>query len=180
MRFDNDCMSLWFGTPDASGPGDTVPAGAEIAITIAVHLGNRNNRVEVLYRVNKGLDETVRAPRLRLYQTDTGPAKGTWDVSGAASGSFGYQDIEDNCLASYTRGWHCEAKAPWLYSDATGIMISYADPQSLTLKADYVLSNKLGGVMIWELSTDDGQQALVNAIAAALGQATCFEVAMST
>jgi len=40
-----------------------------------------------------------------------------------------------------------------------------------------VLSNNLGGVMIWELSTDDGQHGLFNAIAAALGQTTCFEVA---
>jgi GH18 family chitinase len=113
-----------------------------------------------------------------LYQSDTGAAKGTWDVSGAApSGSFGYQDIENHYLASYTRGWHSEAMVPWLYNAATGIMISYEDPQSLTSKADHVLSNKLGGIMIWELSTDDGQHALVSAIAAALGQATCFEVA---
>jgi chitinase len=32
-----------------------------------------------------------------LYQPDTGPAPGTWDAAGSApSGSFGYQDIEDN------------------------------------------------------------------------------------
>ena len=115
-----------------------------------------------------------------LYQSDTGPAKGTWDVPGATpSGSFGYQDIENHYLTSYTRGWHNEAKASWLYNAATGIMISYEDPQSLTSKADYVLSNDLGGVMIWELSTDDGQHALVNATAAALGQATCSEVTMT-
>jgi hypothetical protein len=54
-----------FGTPDALGPGETVPAGAEIAITIAVHPGDRSNKVEVLYRVNKGLDEAVRATWLR-------------------------------------------------------------------------------------------------------------------
>jgi hypothetical protein len=65
MRFDNEGMSLWFGTPDALGPGDTVPAGVEIIITIAVHPGDRSNKVEVLYRVNKEPDETVMATWLR-------------------------------------------------------------------------------------------------------------------
>ena len=64
MRFDNEGMSLWFETPDSSGPG-MVPAGAEISITIAVHPGDRSNTVEVLYRVNKGPDERVRATWLR-------------------------------------------------------------------------------------------------------------------
>lgn len=65
MRFDNEGMSLWFGTPDAPGPGETVPAGAETAITIAVHPGDRNNKVEVLYRVNKGSTEKAAASWLR-------------------------------------------------------------------------------------------------------------------
>jgi chitinase len=104
-----------------------------------------------------------------LYQTDTGAAPGTWDLPGAApSGSFGYQDIEDNYLTSYRRAWDNEAQVPWLYNADTGIMISYEDPQSLTLKADYVLSKQLGGIMIWELAPDDSQDALVNAVAAAL------------
>ena len=65
MRFDNDGMSLWFGTPDAPSPADTVPAGAEVPVTVAVHPGGRSNKVEVLFRVNKGHDETVNATWLR-------------------------------------------------------------------------------------------------------------------
>jgi GH18 family chitinase len=57
---------------------------------------------------------------------------------------------------------------PWLYNADTGIMISYEDPESLTAKADFVLSNQFGGIMIWELAADDDQDTLVNAIAAAL------------
>jgi chitinase len=104
-----------------------------------------------------------------LYQTDTGAAPGTWDMSGAApSGSFGYQDIEDNYLPSYARSWDREAQVPWLYNADTGIMICYEDPESLTAKTNYVLSNHLGGIMIWELAADDDQDTLVNTIAAAL------------
>jgi chitinase len=104
-----------------------------------------------------------------LYQPDTGPAPGTWDAPGAApSGSFGYQDIEDNYLPSYTRRFDDETQVPWLYNADTGIMISYEDPQSLNAKADYALSNQLGGIMIWELGADDDQDTLVNTVAAAL------------
>ena len=38
----------------------------------------------------------------------------------------------------------------------------------MTAKANYVLSNQLGGIMIWEFAADDDQDTLVNAIAAAL------------
>jgi chitinase len=105
-----------------------------------------------------------------LYQTDAGPAPGTWDAPGAApSGSFGYQDIEDNYLPSYTRTWDNEAQAPWLYNAGTGIMLSYEDPQSLAAKANYVLANQLGGMMIWGLSADDDEDTLLHALAAAVG-----------
>jgi chitinase len=105
-----------------------------------------------------------------LYQPATGPAPGTWDKPAAApSGSFGYQDIEDNYLPVSARNWDREAQVPWLYDADTGIMISYEDPQSLAAKANYALSNQLGGIMIWELAADDGADTLVNALADALG-----------
>jgi GH18 family chitinase len=34
-------------------------------------------------------------------------------------------------------------------------MISYDDPKSMAIKADYVKARKLGGMMFWELSGDD-------------------------
>jgi GH18 family chitinase len=105
-----------------------------------------------------------------LYQPDTGPAPGTWDPPDTApSGSFGYQDIEENYLPSYTRSWDSEAQVPWLYNAGTGIMLSYEDPQSLASKADYVLANQLGGTMIWELAADDDEDTLLNTLAAAFG-----------
>ncbi|WP_180539777.1 glycoside hydrolase family 18 protein [Nevskia soli] len=107
-----------------------------------------------------------------LYQSVTGPAPGTWDKAGSApTGSLGYQDIEDNYLGTYTRSWDKEAQAPWLYNADTGIMISYEDPQSLTAKVNYAVSNGLGGVMIWELGSDDSAGTLVNAVSTALSQA---------
>jgi len=65
---------------------------------------------------------------------------------------------------SARRFWNDDAKVPWLYDAAAGIMITYDDPESLRLKAEYVRAHGLGGVMIWELSHDDQQHSLLNAL----------------
>jgi GH18 family chitinase len=101
-----------------------------------------------------------------LYQSNTGPAKGTWDKAGSApSGSIFYQDIEENYIGSYSKFWEPDAKVPWLYNPATGIMISYEDPRSVGDKANYVVANNLGGAMVWELAADDRQHSLLDTIA---------------
>jgi chitinase len=99
-----------------------------------------------------------------LYQPNIGPANGTW-----GAGSFDYKDLAQNYLPSYSRFWHDIAQVPWLYNSTTGIMISYDDPQSLSLKAGYVVDNALGGIMIWQLSADNEEHSLLNAIAQVLG-----------
>src|SRR3954469_15347426 len=70
MRFDNEGISLWYGTPDTPIPGNTVQPGIEITITVAVQPGDRSNNVEVLYRINEGPAERVTAKWLR----NDGPA----------------------------------------------------------------------------------------------------------
>ena len=99
-----------------------------------------------------------------LYQKPGGPAPGSW----GEPGSFGFQDIEDNYLPTYTRSWEKAAEVPWIYNPETGIMISYEDQDSVTAKANYALANQLGGIMIWELAADDSEDTLVNTIAAVL------------
>jgi len=98
-----------------------------------------------------------------LYQSHTGVPMGTWEA-----GVFDYSDIAANYVPSYTRYFHEEAKVPWLYDPATGIMISYDDPDSLGRKAAYVRDRGLGGVMFWELSGDDDAGALLGALNAEL------------
>ena len=100
-----------------------------------------------------------------LYQRNGGAAPGTWDKPGSApSGSLTYQDIEENYLGRYTEFWKNDAQVPWLYNAATGIMISYEDEESTGLKADYVLTNGLGGIMVWQLAADDHGHSLINRI----------------
>ncbi len=58
----------------------------------------------------------------------------------------------------YERYYDAEALVPWLFNGSS--FISYDDEKSISIKADYVKSNKLGGVMIWELSHDQGEVLL--------------------
>ncbi len=58
----------------------------------------------------------------------------------------------------YVRYWDDKAKVPYLWNAQTRTFVSYDDPQSLALKAVYVKSHRLGGMMYWEQSQDpDGQ-----------------------
>lgn len=59
----------------------------------------------------------------------------------------------------FNRRRYCqdEAQEPWIYNPATGIMITFEDPQSVTLKAEYVSQHYLSGMMFWELSNDGGE-----------------------
>jgi chitinase len=84
-------------------------------------------------------------------------------------GSWEYRDLAASYIGKVERHWHDEAKVPWLFDAKKGLMISYDDPESLRLKAEYVKKKKLGGVMIWELSADDKESSLLKALQCGLG-----------
>lgn len=94
-----------------------------------------------------------------LYQSHSGLPEGTWEA-----GMFDYHDIKANYLPTFKRFWNEEAMVPWLYDEAQGIMISYDDPESIAKKGSYARENGLGGVMFWELSGDDAESSLLNAV----------------
>lgn len=98
-----------------------------------------------------------------LFQSNTGPAPG-----GRGHGVFDYQGLQAEYLETYPRYWHAEAQSPWLYNAETGVMISYDDPESLSSKAAFVRTRRLGGMMIWELSMDDANHSLVKVLSAKL------------
>ena len=98
-----------------------------------------------------------------LFQSHTGAPFGTWDDgSTGATGMFDYDDIALNYLTdpNVDAHWDDDAKVPWLHDPTTGLFISYDDPTSLALKKDYVIAHGLGGVMIWEMSSDLDDQLL--------------------
>jgi chitinase len=94
-----------------------------------------------------------------LFQAKKSIPEGTWE-----HGKFDYRDLAKNYVGKFKRHWHDEARAPWLYDEKSGVMISYDDPESLKLKAQYARDKKLGGIMFWELSADDSKSSLLNSI----------------
>ncbi len=92
-----------------------------------------------------------------LYQPASGAAPGTWEA-----GTYDFNDIQKNHLATAKRHWDSEAYVPWLYDPKSKIFISYEDAQSLQAKAGYARDLGLSGVMIWELS--QGDETLIDAI----------------
>jgi chitinase len=68
--------------------------------------------------------------------------------------------------AGYTLYRDATTQEPWLYNSTTGDFWSFDDPTSLAFKTQYMINNKLGGVMFWDLSSDDSNATLLKAITA--------------
>jgi chitinase len=89
---------------------------------------------------------------------------------GRYEGDHSYAELADRFIGKpgFVRYWDEQAKAPFLWNEATLTFITYDDPQSIRAKADYVREQRLGGMMFWELSQDrDGE--LLDVIAGSLG-----------
>jgi chitinase len=78
------------------------------------------------------------------------------------SGSITYNRfVKDDLLANgYERFWDEGSKVPYLFNAEESIFISYDDPESIKIKAEYIRDNELGGAMIWEISQDHGNDLL--------------------
>ncbi|HEV7766943.1 MAG TPA: glycoside hydrolase family 18 protein [Thermoanaerobaculia bacterium] len=58
------------------------------------------------------------------------------------------------------RLWDDEAQAPYVWDAQSTTFISYDDPRSLRVKADFIRKHRLGGVMYWEHSQDPDEELL--------------------
>lgn len=94
-----------------------------------------------------------------LFQPATGVPMGTWEA-----GIFDWHDLAANYIPRMQRHWSDDAAAPWLHDPATGVMISYDDATSIAAKVAQVRARGLGGVMFWELSGDDAEHTLLEAV----------------
>ncbi|HBG89591.1 MAG TPA: chitinase [Stenotrophomonas sp.] len=92
-----------------------------------------------------------------LYQPYSAPADaGDWRVIKAR-----YLD-----QPGWTKHWQPQAQSPWLYNAGKKIFISYEDPRSIGLRAQFAREQGLAGVFMWELTGDDEQANLLNAMLA--------------
>ncbi|CAI0812544.1 glycoside hydrolase family 18 protein [Serratia proteamaculans] len=89
---------------------------------------------------------------------------------------FKYNDIVSKLLNDpqrrFTAHWDNDAQVPYLtMKSAEGkplFAISYENPRSVELKADYIKSKGLGGAMFWEYGADDNNR-LAHQLAESLG-----------
>lgn len=91
-----------------------------------------------------------------LYQRNTG----------AWTGNGSYRELKDKYINKngFKRHWDEIAKAPYLYSQADSVFITYDDPESVRLKTQYTKDHNLGGIMFWQLRSDAENDGLLNAI----------------
>jgi len=67
----------------------------------------------------------------------------------------------------FERLWDQKAQAPYLISNSLNMLISFEDEESVARKADYVMHNNAGGLIIWPLMGDylkDNSTPLLNVI----------------
>jgi chitinase len=86
-------------------------------------------------------------------------------------GEHSYADLVGKLIGKqgFVRYWDARAQAPYLWNPSSRVFITYDDPQSIAIKAHYVIEHRLGGVMFWELS-QDREGELLDAITGGLRQ----------
>jgi chitinase len=85
---------------------------------------------------------------------------------GKSIGSVAYKNLRTEFPTDrgYEYHWDDIAKAPYIYHPSRKIFITYDDKRSVELKTKYVIDNKLGGIMFWQLRNDMYADGLLDTI----------------
>ncbi|MEZ0471654.1 glycoside hydrolase family 18 protein [Luteimonas sp. B3_2_R+30] len=88
----------------------------------------------------------------------------------AYAGTFdpgAWRDIKANLLPDpqWEQHWHPVAQSPWLLHRGERKFVSYEDPKSVAIRAQLARDRGLLGVFMWELTGDDEQRGLLEAMA---------------
>lgn len=86
--------------------------------------------------------------------------------------SLGYRQILPLLDTGWVKHWDDQAKVPWLELPGENQRITYEDPQSVRLKAQWAKEQGIAGVFFWEISQDylNGDHYLVREAARVLKQ----------
>ena len=88
------------------------------------------------------------------------------DYGEPPTGLSSWRDIRDALKSGEFKEYYDEkAQAAWC-KNAAGSYISYDNERTIEDKCDYIVENKLGGFLIWEMSDDtrDGKDSLLDAM----------------
>jgi GH18 family chitinase len=91
-----------------------------------------------------------------LYQSYSGPGPASPSAQGQGNGALAYFDIVNTYLSnpSYKHFYYEPTQNDFAFSAADGIWVSYDGPQGIQARTDYIAKLGLGGLLLWELSTD--------------------------
>ena len=103
----------------------------------------------------------------RGYRVATNANNGLYQPYSAPFEAGDWRTIEAKLLPdpAWQQHWHPVAQSPWLFNPAQRIFVSYEDPKSIGIRARLAKTSGLRGVFTWELTGDDEQHSLLEAMA---------------
>ncbi len=101
----------------------------------------------------------------RIFKLDATENKGLYQPCSFLKG-VSYNDLEGFLAEhpTFKKYWDATAQAPYMFSEEEKCFFSYDDPESMKLKTEYVIKNKLNGIMFWQLHEDKPQNGLLDVI----------------
>lgn len=147
-----------FNAPLAAAPGDPTP-NLNVRATVDAYLAAGMPREKLVVGVpffGYGYGG-VPPERDGLFQPAERNGFEGADASAAPwLGAIRFRRIPDAMRQGFERHWSDAAGVPWLYDRGSRMWITYDDAESIARKVAFVRERELGGIMIWELSGDDG------------------------
>lgn len=108
-------------------------------------------------------------------QSFTGLSAGSWE-----RGVYDYKDIMRKLVpAGYQILWDDRAKQSYLWHPSKAEFVSFDDPMTVKVKAEYVNQRGLGGLMTWEASGDTEISSADNLINVARSTLNGFDNSMN-
>jgi chitinase len=66
----------------------------------------------------------------------------------------------------FVQGWDAAVQSPYLWNAKTKTWVSYENPQSILVRSLFAKSERLAGMMMWQIGGDDAQHGLLSAMSA--------------
>jgi chitinase len=101
----------------------------------------------------------------RMWE-NVGPTQNGLYQSGKFKQGLDYNKFDRELTAAqgWKMYWDDASKAPYAYNAQKQLFITYDDSKSMTLKTQYAIDHKLGGIMYWEIMNDKYTGGLLDAI----------------
>lgn len=133
----------------------------------AQQTASTDHAVQMLLKAGVPADQIVIGAAFygRYFQIDPGHPVELY-MPGKFSHAFSFKHSADSLAANngFQRHWDGDAMAPYAVNESRRLVATYDDRLSIALKMEYAVSNKLGGIMFWQLMDDKMRGGLLETI----------------